>query len=183
MEGLCSARMIYLLFGGVLIKQLKENWQEDTRSMSGNNLRINFKRLFWETVWTIGIKNSLNNKKKKGMYGEWLAKKFLLKNGYLMIAQNWRSRRNQRLEIDLIFKDSGVIVFVEVRSRSSSSMVTGFESVNFKKKNILKRSFSAFLRERNYVDDFYRFDIVEVDLPSSRKENYQLFHHENIAIF
>ena len=151
--------------------------------MSGNNLRINFKRLFWETVWTIGIKNSLNNKKKKGMYGEWLAKKFLLKNGYLMIAQNWRSRRNQRLEIDLIFKDSGVIVFVEVRSRSSSSMVTGFESVNFKKKSILKKSFSAFLRERNYVDDFYRFDIVEVDLPSSRKENYQLFHHENIAIF
>ena len=67
-----------------------------------------------------------------------VGQKVFTKNGYLMIAQNWRSRRNQRLEIDLIFKDSGVIVFVEVRARSSSSMVTGFESVNFKKKSILK---------------------------------------------
>ena len=33
-------------FGEDLIKQLKENWQEDTQSMSGNNLRINFKRFF-----------------------------------------------------------------------------------------------------------------------------------------
>ena len=94
MEGLCSARMIYLLFGGVLIKQLKENWQEDTRSMSGNNLRINFKRLFWETVWTIGIKNSLNNKKKKGMYGEWLAKSFKkwLFNDWFAIGKSTKSK-------------------------------------------------------------------------------------------
>ena len=46
-----------------------------------------------------------------------------------MIGLQLESRRNQRLEIDLIFKDSGVIVFVEVRSRSSFHGY-GFESVN-----------------------------------------------------
>lgn len=151
--------------------------------MSGDNFRAKFKRFFWETLWGIGVKSSLRNNKIKGFYGEWLAKKFLINHGYLLIAQNWRSRHNQRLEIDLVFKDSEIIVFVEVRARSLSSLVSGFDSVNFKKKIVLKRSFSAFLRERNYVDDSYRFDIIEIDLPSSRNENYQLFHHENIAIF
>ena len=69
----------------------------------------------------------------KGEYGEWLARKYLRKKGYLLIAENWRSKRNHRLEIDLIFRDQEMLVFVEVRARSLKSFVSGYESINRKR--------------------------------------------------
>lgn len=143
----------------------------------------NHDRFFYELVWCFGFQGNLNKNLLKGYYGEWLAKKHLKKLGYKHFAQNWRSKFNPNLEIDIVSKDLETFVFVEVRARSKNSLINGFESINFKKRKTLLRAFKAFLRENRIYEDIYRFDIVEIDLPASKADKPRLFHHENIAIF
>jgi putative endonuclease len=128
-------------------------------------------------------RNHLSTNDLKGRFGEKLAKKYLSKKGYSFLEQNWRCKKNRRLEIDLIFKDKEVLVFVEVRARSTKSLISGYDSINRKKLNTLKRSFIAFLRENPKQFPNYRFDIVEIDLPTDKNLKPSMHHHENIAIF
>ena len=119
----------------------------------------------------------------RGKFGEKLAKRFLRKKGYSFLEKNWRCQKNRCLEIDLIFKDGEILVFVEVRARSSKSLVSGYDSINRKKLNSLKRAFNSYLRVNSEQFPNYRFDIVEIDLPSKKNLKQSIYHHENIAIF
>ena len=60
---------------------------------------------------------------------------------------------------------------------------TSFESLNKRKRKALLISFKAYLREMPEIPTSYRFDLVEVDLPSASTSKVKVFHHENIAIF
>lgn len=51
-----------------------------------------------------------------GKFGELVASKFLVKKGYLIKETNWRFGRN---EIDLIAESKDMLVFAEVKTRSS----------------------------------------------------------------
>ncbi len=151
--------------------------------MIGSNLFYNILKTGRFSLWNMGLKHNLRDSSIKGEYGEWLAKKYLKKKGYFFLTRNWRSKRNNRLEIDLIFKDDEILVFVEVRARSSTSLVSGYESINSKKRQTLKRAFMAYLREESNFQTNYRFDVVEIDLPDLNSSGHSLYHHENIAIF
>ena len=140
-----------------------------------NNLRF--------SLWNKGFRYNLKDSLIKGQYGEWLALKYLKKKGYFFLSKNWRSKKNNKLEIDLIFKDQEILVFVEVRARSTSNLVTGYESINYKKKQTLKRAFMAYLREEKNIPTNYRFDVIEIDLPGDNFSDKFIYHHENIAIF
>ena len=54
-----------------------------------------------------------SNKQKIGKLGEGLAKKFLMKHGYLILAENYTKKYG---EIDLIAKKGNIVTFVEVKS-------------------------------------------------------------------
>lgn len=140
-----------------------------------NNLRF--------SLWNKGFRYNLKDSLIKGQYGEWLALKYLKKKGYFFLSKNWKSKKNNKLEIDLIFKDQEILVFVEVRARSTSNLVTGYESINYKKKQTLKRAFMAYLREEKNIPANYRFDVIEIDLPGDNSSDKFIYHHENIAIF
>ena len=140
--------------------------------------------MYWKFLkWTLGVKPTFKNGKENGEYGEWLGRKYLEKKGFVVLYSNWRSLRDRRNEIDLICMDQEMLVFVEVRARSENSFTTGFESLNKRKRTALLRSFKAYLREMRDCPTTYRFDVVEIDLPTSGNKNVKVFHHENIAIF
>ena len=84
-------------------------------------------------LWNMGLKHNLRDSSIKGRIRRVVGKKIFEKKGYFFLTRNWRSKRNNRLEIDLIFKDDEILVFVEVRARSSTSLVSGYESINSKK--------------------------------------------------
>jgi putative endonuclease len=151
--------------------------------MSGGKLLLDLFRKGRCILADLFLRNNLSTNDLKGKFGEKLAKKYLSKKGYSFLEQNWRCKKNRRLEIDLIFKDKEILVFVEVRSRSSKSLVSGYDSINRKKLNTLKRSFIAFLGESPKQFPNYRFDIVEIDLPTDKNLKPSIYHHENIAIF
>ena len=55
--------------------------------------------------------------KAKGAYGEDLACRELEKNGYVILERNYRYRNG---EIDIIAEKDGIIIFVEVKFRTST---------------------------------------------------------------
>ena len=73
----------------------------------------------------------MNNNKLKGEKGESLAKSFLVKNGYTIIDTNFRTKTG---EIDIIAKKNEIIVFIEVKTRSSLTYGYPYEAVGYKKR-------------------------------------------------
>ena len=134
-------------------------------------------------LWALGFTPQMGNNAVNGRYGEWVGEKFLKRRGFSVMHRNWRSARDQRLEIDLVCRDVEVLVFVEIRARSENSLVDGYSSLNRKKRNALARSIRSFLREESLKINTYRLDLLEIDLPRTALPKPQVLHHENIAIF
>ncbi|MBF0528430.1 MAG: YraN family protein [Deltaproteobacteria bacterium] len=100
-----------------------------------------------------------------GRRGEDLALSFLKTKGYKPLIRNFRTRFG---EIDLIVQDGQTIVFVEVKSRSSSAFGSAGEAVNHEKIRRLSRAAAAYLTEKEWPERPARFDIVEVDFSDSK---------------
>ena len=94
-----------------------------------------------------------------GNLGEQAAKNYLIKNGYKILTTNYSCRFG---EIDMIAMDKECLVFIEVKTRTTSKYGHPENAVNYWKKKHLE------LAARNYIDynrmDNYiaRFDVVEV---------------------
>jgi putative endonuclease len=67
----------------------------------------------------------------RGAAAEALAARFLEQRGLTIVARNFRTRRG---EIDLIARDGGTLVFVEVRLRGSASHGGAAESITAAKR-------------------------------------------------
>ena len=96
---------------------------------------------------------------RRGVSAELLAGRFLEAQGLTIVARNFRIRRG---EIDLIARDGGTLVFVEVRLRRSQSHGGAAESITAAKRARLVAAAQAFLlRERG--DPPCRFDAILLD--------------------
>jgi len=71
------------------------------------------------------------NARRLGALAERLACDFLEQHGLTCIDRNFRTPRG---EIDLIMRDDGVLVFVEVRSRTSNTFIHAAETVDPRKR-------------------------------------------------
>lgn len=110
---------------------------------------------------------------EKGRYGEDLAAAYLLKEGYRICERNWRRKTG---EIDLIAEKKGVLVFVEVKSRSSPRFGSGAEAVTRKKqlKIIQTAQLYLCLCGNNAANRECRFDVIEIFLQGQAE---QRIHH------
>jgi len=94
-----------------------------------------------------------------GRYGEDLAVESLLALGYVIEERNWRCPRG---EIDIIAWDGDVLVFVEVKTRSSSAFGTAAEAVTPRKLVRVRRAMSDWLLTRRPRFAHLRVDVVTV---------------------
>ena len=95
-----------------------------------------------------------------GKAGEDLALDFLLKQGYRIIARNFRTRAG---EIDIVAADGLAICFIEVKTRKHTGCGSGADSVSGKKQRNMAKAASLFLQQRNLQDSPCRFDVVSID--------------------
>ena len=95
----------------------------------------------------------------RGELGERAAKKFLQGQGLKFLAANFRSARG---EIDLIFRDSDCLCFIEVKTRSSEEWSRPADAVDARKKKLLSQTALDYLRLLKNPQVKFRFDIVEV---------------------
>ena len=95
--------------------------------------------------------------RKKGALGEVIAVRFLKLNGYEILECNWHYSVNA--EIDIVAKDGKELVFVEVKTRSSSNYGHPFEAVNSKKIERMQMAAFAYIEKNALHDMEYRFDV------------------------
>ena len=105
-----------------------------------------------------------------GKTGEALARQYLEGRGYRILEANWRYRR---AEVDLIAMDGKVLVFVEVKTRSSAAFGRPEEFVTSYKEQLIVEAAIAYMEAIGH-DWELRFDIIAI---LYRNDNdYQLEH-------
>jgi putative endonuclease len=96
---------------------------------------------------------------RRGELGERAAKKHLQKSGLKFLTANFHSAHG---EVDLVFRDAGALVFVEVKTRSQEDWIRPAAAVDAGKRRRLSRTALEYLRRLNNPAVKFRFDIVEV---------------------
>ena len=94
-----------------------------------------------------------------GSFGEQAAEYFLKKNGYKILERNYNCRFG---ELDIIAVDDKCIVFVEVKTRSSSKYGSPSLAVNYWKQRHLQLSARYYIDVKHLNNYSARFDVVEV---------------------
>ena len=107
-----------------------------------------------------------------GKLGEGLALDFLRSLGYKILVVNYR---NSLGEIDIIAKDKGTLVFVEVKTRLSDIRGLPQDSVGQTKQKKLSRVAVSFLKEHNLLGHKARFDVVSIMYDSDSRPKFDLF--------
>lgn len=112
-----------------------------------------------------------------GNLGENIAREYLKSKGYRIIENN---HRNKYAEIDLIARDKQkILIFIEVRTKTSEQLVSPEESINKRKICRLVRNAKAYLGKINYKT-LARIDAVCIVL-SEEETCRRITHYENIS--
>jgi putative endonuclease len=103
-----------------------------------------------------------------GRRGEEEAYFYLRKQGYVMIARNYRSPRC-RSELDLVGWDGETICFIEVKTRNKRDFIPAEAAVDAEKQRDLSQVAREFLRKVKGTPAV-RFDVVSVYLEGKQVE-------------
>ena len=95
--------------------------------------------------------------------GEDLACRELRRRGYAILARRYRTRHG---EIDIIARDGGALVFVEVKARRGAAFGGAGAAVTPWKQRRVAAMAADYLARRRLLDAECRFDVVTVDMES-----------------
>jgi putative endonuclease len=101
-----------------------------------------------------------------GQRGEDAAVRYLKRLGYTIIA---RGQRDKLGEIDIIAVDGRTIVFVEVKTRTSTEGGQPEEAVTTVKQQRMTRVALGYLRRHNLLEYAARFDVVAITWPAGER--------------
>ena len=105
--------------------------------------------------------NHNHHKKRLGRTGENVAASHLLRQGYHIVARNWRCRSG---EIDIIAERGKELIFVEVSTRTlTGNYGTAAESVHPRKQRQVRETAQVYLHHRKAYDKLVRFDVIAIE--------------------
>jgi putative endonuclease len=105
------------------------------------------------------------------MGGEIAAVDYLRGVGYRILIHNYRSPLG---EIDIVAEDGESLVFIEVKTRSTSIFGTPQEAVDRKKQSKIARAALYYLSERQIKRKNCRFDVVVVSVGAGQRHKVEL---------
>lgn len=110
------------------------------------------------------------NNRETGKIQEERACGYLTAKGYEILERNFYSRFG---EVDIIAKQGGTFVFVEVKYRSSTRIAAPEEAVGFKKRRRIIKTADYYRLKHRIPDDIpCRFDVLSIT-------EVGVTHHEN----
>ncbi len=112
-----------------------------------------------------------DSRRNLGKTGETIASNFLEKNGYTILAKNYRRKFG---EIDIIARERDYLVFIEVKTRATASHGHPLEAVTFKKQKQISKVAQCYLAENNLFDTAARFDVVSVTLTQNKQVSVEV---------
>ncbi len=118
----------------------------------------------------------MNNRRQVlGRWGEDAAAQYLTANGYTILARNIHSAHG---EIDIVASKDGLLVFVEVKTRSSHAFAYPEDSVTRRKQAYLLSAAEAYLQAHPESGETWQFDVIAVEGAPGGKT--QIEHFENV---
>lgn len=109
------------------------------------------------------VKRVASDKIRTGELGEDIAVNYLKSAGYGIIERNYRCVFG---EIDIVARDGGILVFVEVRSRKTDRYGEPGESIGLNKKMKISKVALNYLKGNSLQGCKARFDVVTVKMSS-----------------
>lgn len=106
-----------------------------------------------------------------------MAEAYLLKQGYQILAKNWRCAAG---ELDLVTQQGEMIVFIEVRTRRGEQLGSPEESITPRKRAKLIEVAQTFLAETEAADCSWRIDVIAMVLDRQTRVVY--FNHLEWAV-
>ena len=104
-----------------------------------------------------------------GKQGEDAAVEFLQARGHRILARNYRFGR---AEIDIVSTENNMVIFTEVKTRSTEYFGYPEEAVDKKKRTAMRKAAEEFMYQ-NKSDSPVRFDIISV---LNQNNKLEIFH-------
>lgn len=115
--------------------------------------------------WSITRASKSGAKILTGKYGELLARRYLRKQGYAILASNAKTPTG---ELDIIAKDGGQYVFIEVKTRTNDRFGTPAQAVDDRKRKKMIQGALFYLKELPSLPSA-RFDVIAITLQGQNK--------------
>lgn len=116
----------------------------------------------------------MTDRKRTGNTGEALALAFLQEKGYAVEATNFRHRRT---EIDIVASHDNIVIFVEVKTRTTLTFGDPSRFFTYAQQRRISRAASAYMELTNYEWEI-RFDLIAIHLRS--EDDFTLTHYEDV---
>lgn len=108
------------------------------------------------------------NTKEIGFLAEGIARHYLIKKGYKILAANYKMSFG---EIDIIAQKDRTVVFAEVKANKDTTPEFSPEiRVDYKKKNKLINLATAYMLNKKMNDSDWQIDIISVIFDSENKK-------------
>lgn len=117
-------------------------------------------------------------RQKLGKRGEDIAVKYLKKNKYKIVEQNYHAGRYG--EIDIIARDRDQIVFIEVKAKTDKQFGSPEQELTHNKKKKLHRAIHNYLFKHFLQDKPWRMDLIAIEIPSAK---INLKHYKNLPLY
>jgi len=99
-----------------------------------------------------------------GKKGEDIASNYLEKNGYIILARNWR---HKHYEVDIIAAKNKLLHFVEVKTRNGLQFGYPEECIGKEKMQFLKNAAAAYQYQHpNWK--YIQFDVIAITLEGNK---------------
>ena len=114
-----------------------------------------------------------------GKLGEAAAAVYLQKSGYRILQRNYSTPIG---ELDIVCSLGNVLVFVEVKSRTSTSFGEAYLAVNAKKQQKLRNLALYYIMLECKTEPEYQFDIVSLWMQKQTGAVLDLQHYKNAFV-
>jgi len=105
----------------------------------------------------------MSSTKQTGNYGEELAQKYIVEQGFKILHTNWRYKN---WEVDIIAEKEDILHFIEVKTRQESPYGYPENNVKQQKMNALKNAAVVYL-EQNPQWHSIQFDVIAITLQNN----------------
>jgi putative endonuclease len=114
-------------------------------------------------------------KQALGQWGEDTAARYLEGNGFTILGRNYHTAHG---EIDIVASKQAVLVFVEVKTRSSHAFAYPEDSVTRRKQAHLLSAAAEYLQAHPESCESWQFDVIAIERrPGNPPE---IIHFENV---
>lgn len=111
-----------------------------------------------------------------GTIGEQKSCDYLTEDGYEILEKNYRCKFG---EIDIIAKKGGLIIFIEVKTRSKNNFCEPEESVNDFKIRHIRNCANYYIQQKELGDYEFNFDVISI-IVKDRTMSLKHFRNCNI---